>query len=153
MDRLLLMKPYAVWWIYLLLDVLAVGMGMGVPIFAILLGFPVGWYVGRRVLREGPVDAGKLLAMFRTAVATAAPTLAMMAVIWLPPLVMLRDPSFDPGRFGQPYFLYDPLLSFIGWIVLMVMVSPVLQAMAAIVGAFAAAAYGAPNPRSTLPIE
>lgn len=141
MERLLRMRPFAVWGVYLLLDVIAVGMGMGVPIFAIFLGFPAGWYVGRRMMREGPVDAGKLRAMFRTAVATAAPTLAMMAVIWLPTLTLLWKPGFDLSQFGEPMILYGPVASFIAWIVLMVVVSPVLQAMAALVGAFAAATY------------
>ena len=31
--------------IYFLLDTLLVGIGMGVPIFSILMGFPVGWYI------------------------------------------------------------------------------------------------------------
>ncbi len=35
--------------IYILLDTMFVGIGMGVPIFPILLGFPVGWYITRRL--------------------------------------------------------------------------------------------------------
>ncbi|MCX6539756.1 MAG: hypothetical protein NT151_12605 [Acidobacteria bacterium] len=30
---------------FVAIDVVAVGLGMGVPIFAILLGFPVGWFL------------------------------------------------------------------------------------------------------------
>ena len=32
------------------LDIVCVGAGMGVPIFCILLGLPVGWYIARRIV-------------------------------------------------------------------------------------------------------
>ncbi len=32
--------------LYAALDVICVGAGMGVPIFCILLGLPVGWWIG-----------------------------------------------------------------------------------------------------------
>jgi hypothetical protein len=124
------------WGLYLVLDVFAVGMGMGVPIFAIMLGFPTGWYITRRIIGDNPVRGGQLRTIHRIAAGTVVPTLAMMMVIWLPPLMMLRDPGFDPSRFGHPNFLFDPLVSFFGWIVLMVVVSPVLQYMATVTAAF-----------------
>ena len=136
MDRFLQMSGKKAWGLYLALDVFAVGMGMGVPIFAIMLGFPTGWYITRRIIGDKPVHGDQLRTIHRVAAGTVLPTLAMMMVIWLPPLVMLRDPEFDPSRFGHPNFLFDPLVSFFGWIVLMVVVSPVLQYMATITAAF-----------------
>ena len=130
------MPGKAAWGLYLVLDVIAVGMGMGVPIFAIMLGFPAGWYVARRIIGDNPVSGERLRTINRIAVGTVLPTLAMMLAIWLPPVLMLRDPGFDPARFGHPHFLYDPLVSFVGWIVLMVVVSPVLQYTATITAAF-----------------
>ena len=37
--------------IYIIIDVLCVGLGMGVPFFSIILGFPVGWYLAKRILQ------------------------------------------------------------------------------------------------------
>jgi hypothetical protein len=44
---------------------------------------------------------------------------------------MLSDPAADIAHFGIPLILYEPVASFIGWIVLMVLISPFLQALAA----------------------
>jgi len=113
--------------VYVVLDVIAVGLGMGVPIFAILLGFVVGWVLpGWLAASAGSMH--KLLSrILRWALASAAWTFLQMAVIWLRTVPMLFDPSVDIARFGQPMILYEPVPSFIGWIVLMVLVSPFLQ--------------------------
>jgi hypothetical protein len=37
--------------IYIIIDVLCVGIGMGVPFFSIILGFPVGWYLAKRIYK------------------------------------------------------------------------------------------------------
>jgi hypothetical protein len=39
--------------VFLLLDTLCVGLGMGVPIFCIGFGFLVGWYLSRRFMAAG----------------------------------------------------------------------------------------------------
>jgi hypothetical protein len=116
---------------FLLLDLLAVGAGMGVPIFAILFGFPVGWFAPS-VLAASAADLRQLLRRsLLTALLTGAFTLLLMLLIWGPAAGMLFDPGADIAGFGIPLILYEPLASFIGWLVLMVFLSPFLQALAA----------------------
>jgi hypothetical protein len=125
--RLLSMNRWLAFAIFVFLDVLCVGMGMGVPIFCIALGFPVGWYVAARAARSTP-DLGEVLK--RTivqATATAAVTLGLMTVIWGGVTPMLFDPAADFMNFGIPMILYDPKTSFVGWLVLMIFISPFLQ--------------------------
>ena len=38
---------------YILIDLICIGAGMGVPVFCILLGFPLGWYIAKRVYASG----------------------------------------------------------------------------------------------------
>lgn len=112
---------------FIVLDVVCVGLGMGVPIFNIVLGFPVGWYVAARALRSSS-DLGEVLK--RTVVkatATSAVTFGMMALIWGNVAPMLFDPGADFVNFGIPMILYDPKVSFVGWLVLMIFISPFLQ--------------------------
>jgi hypothetical protein len=40
---------------------------------------------------------------------------------------MLFDPLTDFADFGIPMILYDPRVSFVGWLVLMIVISPFLQ--------------------------
>ncbi len=116
--------------LFLFLDLLAVGVGMGVPIFAILFGFLVGWFAPR-VLAEGAPDVRSLLRRcVVAALLTSAFTFLLMLLIWGPPVRMLFDPAADVANFGIPMLLYEPVASFIGWIVLMVFISPFLQALA-----------------------
>jgi hypothetical protein len=49
---------------------------------------------------------------------------------------MLFDPKADFKNFGHPMILYDPKLSFIGWLVLMIVISPFLELMASIFSSF-----------------
>jgi hypothetical protein len=120
---------------FVALDVLAVGAGMGVPIFAILLGFPVGWVLPALLKISSPYPSNDLRLVLRSAAATAAITFAMMALIWLPTLRTLARPAADIANFGIPMVLYEPVPSFIGWIVLMVVVSPFLQMLTTLFGA------------------
>jgi hypothetical protein len=50
-----------------------------------------------------------------------------MAVLWGPVTTMLFDPAADLANFGIPMILYEPLPSFIAWLVLMIFISPFLQ--------------------------
>jgi hypothetical protein len=125
--RLLILNRWVAFAIFVFVDVLCVGMGMGVPIFCIGLGFPVGWYVAARAARS-TCDLGEVLK--RTVVqatATSAVTFAMMALLWGNVARMLFDPAADFANFGIPMILYDPKVSFIGWLVLMIFISPFLQ--------------------------
>jgi len=65
------------------------------------------------------------------ALLTSAFTLLLMLLIWGPKVGMLLDPAADIANFGIPLILYEPLASFVGWLVLMVLISPFLQALAA----------------------
>ena len=115
--------------IYLTLDLFAVGIGMGVPIFAILLGFLVGWFAPS-VLSGDASDLRHLLRKCLTAAfLTSGFTFFLMLVIWGPISRMLLDPSADIANFGIPFILYEPKASFIGWIVLMIVISPFLQVL------------------------
>jgi hypothetical protein len=116
---------------FLLLDLLAVGAGMGVPIFAIFFGFLVGW-LAPRVLAETATDLRSLLRKcVAAALLTSTFTFLLMLLIWGPKAAMLFDPAADIAHFGIPLILYEPVASFVGWIVLMVFLSPFLQALAA----------------------
>jgi hypothetical protein len=116
---------------YVLLDIVCTAAGMGVPIFNILLGFLVGAYAGY-VLSDGRTTDELLRKLLVVAGLTSLFTFVMMAVIWLPSLGILYQPESDIANFGTPMILFTPLPSFIGWIVLMVVVSPFLQILATV---------------------
>ncbi len=113
--------------IYFLLDTFFVGIGMGVPIFSILLGFPVGWYVIKRTSLSVRDLKDILTISLKFALYTSLITFIWMLLIWGPISNMLLNPYGDFVNFGIPMILYDPKISFIGWIVLMVFISPFLQ--------------------------
>jgi hypothetical protein len=100
---------------------------MGVPICCILLGFPVGWYIVRRVYKVELPNGEILRRSLTNAVRTAFVTFVMMAIIWGRCIVNVFDPQFDAQNFGHPFSLYDPFISFIGWLVLMIFIAPMLQ--------------------------
>ncbi len=117
-------KPFA---IYAFLDILCTGMGMGVPIMNIQLGFLVGWYLARRALREEDFSPSMLRTLLLRSLITVLLTFAMMAVIWGPWCKVLWDSNYDYTQTGVPLILYGAKSSFIGWLVLMVFISPFLQ--------------------------
>jgi hypothetical protein len=121
--------------VYLFLDTLCVGAGMGVPIFAILIGFAVGWFLPR-FLPPGP-EAAKpsRKSIFRAAFLFGGFTFALMAILWLPALPMLWNSQADLANFGIPLLLFEPRASFIAWELLMIVISPFLQVLAIIFGA------------------
>ena len=113
--------------LFLLADMLCIGMGMGVPIFCILLGFPLGWYVAARVSLTSECTKEILRRVFVHAIITSAITFVVMAVMWGSFATVLLNPSTDFGRLGITLILFDPKISFIGWLVLMIFISPFLQ--------------------------
>jgi hypothetical protein len=135
MARLFRLKPRWVLALFVFLDTICVGMGMGVPIFCILFGFLVGWYVVRRLVVVG-ADLPKMLnRVFFQAVVTSAYTFVVMAALWGPTAKLLFDPQADLVNFGIPLILYDPRASFVGWLVLMIAISPFLQLLTTLFGA------------------
>jgi hypothetical protein len=70
----------------------------------------------------------------RYAVITASVTLLGMIIIWGPTISILFEPDRDLATTGVPMILYEPMASFNGWIVLMIVISPVLQLLTTLFG-------------------
>ncbi len=135
MKKLLAARPRTALGIYVLLDIFCVGMGMGVPFFCILLGLPVGWYIVKRLTAEqaGMRDVFQKVLLY--AAIAAAVTFLGMILIWGPlSVVSLSNPATDFVETGVPMILYEPKASFIGWIVLMIVISPALQLLTTLFG-------------------
>ncbi len=113
--------------LYLVADVAATGAGMGVPFFCILLGLPVGCAIAQRVADSLTSTRVVLRRVLLQAAVTASFTMLLMIVIWGRVVPMLFDPTADLANFGIPLILYEPRASFVGWLVLMILISPVLQ--------------------------
>jgi hypothetical protein len=138
MARLFGLQPRWVLALFVFLDTICVAMGMGVPIFCILFGFLVGWYALRRLVVAGADLPRMLNRIFFQAVVTSAYTFVVMAVLWGPTAKLLFDRQADLVNFGIPLILYDPRASFIGWLVLMIAISPFLQLLTTLLGAYVA---------------
>lgn len=113
--------------LYIVADVLCFGAGMGVPIFCIMLGFPVGWVLAKRISKGDPSLENTLPRILRVALLTSLLTFGMCVLVWTPTLTWLFDPARDLATFGIPQLLFEPRASFVGWYVLMVILSPAIQ--------------------------
>lgn len=113
-------------------------MGMGVPIFPILFGFFVGWFIVKYITARTSSVPQVLRKVFWYALITSSVTLFWMVIIWGPTMRLLYDPGRDIANFGIPMILYEHVASFIGWIVLMILISPFLQLLTTIFSAFLA---------------
>jgi len=134
MKRLLEIKPRSAFVIYLILDLICVAMGMGVPIFCILFGFSVGWYNAKVVslsIKETTQIMRKLL--FYAAV-TSTFTFIVMAVLWGRWALILFESSTNYANLGIPMILFEPKASFIGWLILMIVIAPFLQLLTTLFG-------------------
>ncbi len=136
MNKFLKLKPAWALGIYIILDTICVGMGMGVPIFCILFGFPVGWYIARYVTARTTDIREVLGKTLLYGIVTSAYTFIVMAIIWGRCIPMLFDPAADFVNFGIPMILYEPKPSFIGWLVLMIFISPFLQLLTTVFGGY-----------------
>ena len=121
--------------IYAFLDIICAGAGMGVPFFCILLGLPVGWYIIRRINARSLSAREALLKILAAAGLTSAFTFILMVLVWAYSLLMFVDSNADLANYGIPMILYEPLPSFIGWLVLMIVISPFLQFLLTLFGA------------------
>ncbi len=127
MAKLFTLRPGWALVIFIVLDTFCVGMGMGVPIFCILFGFLVGWYIVKMVTATPrPIEA-VLRQILVYGLITSALTLGAMVIIWVPWVKLLFDPQANFTNTGIPLILYEPKASFIGWLVLMIFISPFLQ--------------------------
>ncbi len=120
--------------IFVFLDLVCAGLGMGVPIFCILLGLPVGWYIAQRIATQ-PFGIKAMLGRTLTGAAlTSGFTFVGMMLLWAPWSAILFDPAANLESLGAPLILYEPLASFIGWLVLMIVISPFLQLLLTLFG-------------------
>ena len=122
--------------LYMVIDIICVGAGMGVPIFCILLGFPLGWYIVKRISASTEHSHLMYYEIFKLSLLASVFTFLLMVVIWGRTILMLFDPKSDFQNFGHPFILYDPKISFIGWLILMIFISPFLQLLTTIFVAF-----------------
>ncbi len=134
MYKIFSLKPGWALAVFCFLDLICVGMGMGVPIFCILFGLPVGWYIAVRITLRRFDTRSMLSDMLLGAVLTSAITFVGMALLWGPWSAMLFDPTADLEKLGAPLILYEPVASFVGWLVLMIVISPVLQLLTTLLG-------------------
>lgn len=126
---------------YLLIDVICVGAGMGVPIFCIVLGYPLGWYITKRISRSTEHSQVMYFKILRISLLASAFTFLLMIGIWGRMVTMLFNPASDFRNFGHPFILYDPKASFIGWLILMIFISPFLQLLMTIFASFITLIY------------
>jgi len=128
------------YWILIVISVLTTtilsGIGMGVPILNILFGFIIGWYAVKRACLLYENLEERLSKIFIYSIFCSGITLILMFGIWGSKIPMLFDPLSDFENFGHPMILFDPRLSFVGWLVLMIIISPFLQLMTSIFSAF-----------------
>ena len=122
--------------IFIVLDLFCIAMGMGVPIFCILFGFPMGWYIVKRITRDTKNMNIIFKRTFFYTIITSLFTFLIMSIIWGNTISMLFNPSTDFKNYGIPLILYDPKLSFMGWIILMIFISPFLQLLITIFAAY-----------------
>jgi len=127
-------KVVIIW--YILIDLMCVGAGMGVPIFCILLGFPLGWYITKRVSASTEQLYQKCHNIFKFSLFASVFTFIVMLIVWGGAILININSSSDIQNFGHPYILYDPETSFIGWLILMIIISPFLQLLTTIFAAF-----------------
>jgi len=84
----------------------------------------MGWYITKRLSNSPRNLKENLGAILKYSIYTSLITFIWMVIIWVPISTMLINPTADFAHFGIPMILYDPKLSFIGWIILMVFISP-----------------------------
>jgi hypothetical protein len=136
MNKLIGLKARNAVVIYILIDLMCVGAGMGVPVFCILLGFPLGWYITKRVTASFEQPDQRHRRIFRVSFFASAFTFVVMIIVWGAGILINIDSSSDIPNFGHPNILYDPKTSFIGWLILMIIISPFLQLLTTIFASF-----------------
>lgn len=125
--RIFRFKPLGVFVIFVVLDIFCMGIGMGVPFFNILFGFLVGWYLVKWI-SIGTSEVKEILKrLLIYSCITAGVTFLGMLLIWGWCVKMLYDPEADLANFGIPQILFEPRMSFIAWLLLMIAISPFLQ--------------------------
>jgi hypothetical protein len=125
-----------------LIDVFAIGIGLSLPILAVLYGFGVGWWLVRRgphVLPEslpetgGPaVERARIRSLLAHAAALAVVTLVVLVFVWAGAIPVFLDPAVDAAELGVPLLLWASQPSKIAWLVLLFVAGPLAQFMAVV---------------------
>ncbi len=136
MKKLFEIRPLWMFLIFVILDTICIGIGMGVPIFCILFGFIVGWFLVKSITNTISDIPQVMRTVLKYASITVSFTMLGMLALWGPFASYLFDPTKDLANSGIPMILYEPRASFIGWIVLMVLISPFLQLLTTLFGAY-----------------
>ena len=136
MKKLIKLNTKVVIILYILIDLICAGAGMGVPIFCILSGFPLGWYITKRVTASTEPFYQKYYKIFKFSLFATIFTFIVMLIVWGSAILIHINSSSDIQNFGHPYILYDPKTSLIGWLILMIIISPFLQLLTTIFSAF-----------------
>lgn len=136
MDKIFKLNIKITLLIFAFLDLFCVGMGMGVPFFCIFLGFLIGWYIVKRLTRYNENQKDIFKKVFKYAIITSLFTFMVMAILWGPAIKLLFTPGYEFKNFGIPLILFDPKVSFIGWLVLMIVISPFLQLLTTVFSAY-----------------
>lgn len=118
--------------ILIILDIVCMGMGMGVPIFNIVFGFLVGWYLVRRLSLTIKEMKDILQQLMKGAFIITCVTFVGMVLIWGWSIILLQGSDAEISDFGIPMILYLPRSSLIGWLILMILISPFLQLLTTI---------------------
>ncbi|UCD06171.1 MAG: hypothetical protein JSV98_02790 [candidate division WOR-3 bacterium] len=122
--------------IYAVVDIICIGLGMGVPVLCIFLGFVVGWFVVGQLSKEAMALHRLFHKTLKYSLLSVTFTFAIMLVIWGRMFLLVFDPNVDYANLGIPLILYDPKLSLMGWLILMIFVSPALQLLTTIFAAY-----------------
>ena len=136
MHRIFILRYWIILIIYAVICTIIAGIGMGVPILNILSGFIIGWFAAIRAGRLYKDLRNKMSRTLVYSIICAAITMAVMLAVWGRTIPLLFDPLADLENFGHPMILFDPRLSFFGWLVLMIFISPFLQLLTSIFSAF-----------------
>ena len=121
---------------YVVIDGLCAALGMGVPFACIMLGFLVGAFGALRAEYFMGEPAAAMRRALRYALVTSSVTFVIMLAVWGHLVRFFFNPRVDPGSMGFPLILYEPVPSFIGWLVLMIVVSPALQFVVTLFGSY-----------------
>jgi hypothetical protein len=125
--RIFRFKPLRVLVIFVALDIICMGMGMGVPFFNIIFGFVVGWYLVNWISIDTSEVKDILKRLLIYSCITAGVTSLGMLLLWGWSVKILFGPETDILNFGIPQILYEPRMSLIAWLLLMILISPFLQ--------------------------
>jgi len=131
-SRLYKLRAKTAFIILVILDIVCIGMGMGVPIFNIVFGFLVGWYIVSRLSFNKFEIKDILQQLLKGACIVSLLTFVGMVLIWGWSILLLRGSDREIENFGIPMILYLPRASLIGWLILMILIAPFLQLLTTI---------------------